>query len=127
MTLPLTVPTMQNLPREQRIAKRRDFLAIYETGRKDFGRHSVLFVRPNELGHPRLGITVTKKAGKAHVRNRLRRWCREVFRTMRTAAGLDPLGIDLVINVKPSAASATFAEFSADLTRLLRRSAGSRP
>lgn len=116
-------PTGQSLPRTSRIARRREFLEIYESGTKEAGRFAVLFLRSSDLAHPRLGVTVTKKAGKAHVRNRLKRWTREVFRTSRGPTGLEALGLDVVVNVKPSAATTTFVEFSNDLARLFRRAA----
>jgi len=40
----------------------------------------VLYARKNRLGENRVGITVSKKLGKAHVRNRTRRRIREVYR-----------------------------------------------
>ena len=40
----------------------------------------VLYARRNRLGVNRVGITVSKKLGKAHVRNRTRRRIREVYR-----------------------------------------------
>ena len=40
----------------------------------------VLYARPNRTGTNRVGITVSKKLGKAHVRNRIRRRLREVYR-----------------------------------------------
>jgi ribonuclease P protein component len=109
------------LPAPERIAKRRDFLRAYDQGRKEFARLSTVFTIPNGLDHPRLGITVTKKAGKAHDRNRLRRWVREIYRRSRTTVGLLDQGIDLVVNVKPAAAGCTFQEFSEDLKRVLAR------
>jgi ribonuclease P protein component len=81
----------------------------------------VIFVAPNELGHPRLGITVTRKAGKSHVRNRLRRWVREVYRRSRNEIGLEGHSVDIVVNVKPAAAGSDFAPFADDLRKVLGR------
>jgi ribonuclease P protein component len=109
------------LPKEKRLAKRREFLRVYETGRKLFSRYSVLFFAGNGLPHSRIGITATKKIGKANVRNRLKRWTREVYRRQREPLGLDARSVDVVVNVKSNAADATFSEYSEDLTRVLRR------
>jgi ribonuclease P protein component len=81
----------------------------------------VLFFSPNELPHSRLGITATRKVGKANVRNRVKRWTREIYRRQRELLGLDACAVDVVINVKPNAADATYEQFSDDLVRLLRR------
>jgi ribonuclease P protein component len=112
------------LPKQRRIAKRRDFLRVYETGRKLFSRYTVVFIAGNDLLHSRIGITATKKIGKATVRNRLKRWTREVFRTQREPLGLDDHPADIVVNVKPNAANACSADFRDDLSRVLRRVAG---
>ncbi|MBQ6832565.1 MAG: ribonuclease P protein component [Oscillospiraceae bacterium] len=40
----------------------------------------VLYARPNRTGGNRVGFTVSKKLGKAVVRNRVRRRLREVYR-----------------------------------------------
>ena len=121
-------PGAEALPKQKRLAKRREFLRVYESGRKLFARFVVMFFAPNDLPYSRLGITATKKVGKANVRNRLKRWSREVYRKQRGPLGLDDRAIDLVINVKPNAAEATFTEYEADLVRLLKRAAAeSRP
>ena len=109
------------LPKPKRLAKRREFLRVYETGRKIFSRYAVLFFAGNDLAHSRIGITATKKIGKANVRNRLKRWTREVYRRQRAPLDLDDRRLDIVVNVKPTAAEATFGDFRDDLARALRR------
>jgi ribonuclease P protein component len=109
------------LPKEKRIAKRREFVRVYETGRKVFSRYSVLFFSANGLPFSRIGITATRKLGKANVRNRLKRWTREVYRRQREPLGLDAQSLDIVVNVKPNAADSTFDDYSRDLIRALER------
>jgi ribonuclease P protein component len=109
------------LPKEKRLAKRREFLRVYEAGRKLFSRYSVLFFAANGLPYSRVGITATKKSGKANVRNRLKRWTREIYRHQREPLGLDTRGIDVVVNIKPNAAQAAWPDYSLDLQRALKR------
>jgi ribonuclease P protein component len=82
------------------------------------------------LPYSRVGITATKKSGKANVRNRLKRWTREIYRRQREPLGLDSRAIDVVVNIKPNAAQAEWPDYSLDLQRALKRvvseSAGSR-
>jgi ribonuclease P protein component len=111
------------LPKEKRLAKRREFLRVYETGRKLFSRYCVLFFAANGLPHSRVGITATKKLGKANVRNRLKRWTRETYRREREPLELDRHSLDFVVNIKPNAADAAFRDYRADLERLLARAA----
>lgn len=111
----------QALPRSVRLAKRREFLRVYETGRKLFSRYSVLFFAANALPYSRIGITTTKKIGKAHTRNKLKRWTREVYRRERQPLSFDERALDVVVNVKPNAATAEFEDYRADLSRALAR------
>jgi ribonuclease P protein component len=109
------------LPKQRRLAKRPQFVRVYDTGRKQFSRFAVLFFAGNDLQNSRIGITVTKKVGKAHIRNRLKRWTREVYRRQREPLGLDAQALDIVVNVKPGAAETSFDEYNRDLTRVLAR------
>lgn len=114
-------PRSEALPKEKRLAKRREFLRVYEGGRKIFSRYSVLFFAANDLSYSRIGITATKKLGKATLRNRLKRWTREVYRHEREPLGLDQRPVDIVVNVKPNAAGASWVEYRDDLQKVLRR------
>jgi len=114
-------PRPEALLKEIRLAKRREFVRVYDSGQKVFSRFSVLFFLANDLPQSRVGITVTKKVGKANVRNRLKRWTREVYRRQREPLALDSQSLDIVVNVKPNAAAASFDDYSRELTRVLER------
>jgi RNase P protein component len=44
-----------------------------------------------------------------------------VYRREREPLGLDARSLDVVVNVKPNAADATFSQYRDDLTRTLQR------
>jgi ribonuclease P protein component len=66
-------------------------------------------------GHPRLGLVVTRRLGKAVQRNRVKRVLREFFRRHR--AGLP--AADLVIMAKKGAADLAYQQVQEELGRLL--------
>jgi ribonuclease P protein component len=67
----------------------------------------------------RLGLSVPRRVGTATVRNRVRRRLRETFRRNRPAfAGQS---FRLVVNARPSAATASFAELSTDFLEAVGR------
>ena len=65
----------------------------------------VLYARKNHTPTNRVGITVSKKLGKANVRNRIRRRLREVYRLNEET--FQP-GWDIVVVARTRAISAPF-------------------
>jgi len=78
-------------------------------------------VRANSVGHPRVGVVVTKRLGGAVVRNRLRRRLQAAARAKLGTVG----AYDVVMTPQPAALTAGFGTLSASLARaLLRAGAG---
>ena len=70
----------------------------------------VLYARKNRTGGNRVGVTVSKKLGKAHVRNRTRRRIREVYRLNEEK--FQP-GWDIVVVARTKAVEAPFEKLTA--------------
>ena len=87
----------QGLPPARRVRKRREFEKAYKEGYKVVTPQFALYVRPNGLQASRLGITTTRRLGKAVVRNRARRLVREAYRKNQKAL---PPGYDFVVVVR---------------------------
>lgn len=67
------------LPRKFSMNLRAEFARVREQGESRPGRYLVVSVlRSDELDHPRVGYITTKKVGKAHERNQLRRRFRAI-------------------------------------------------
>ena len=56
------------------------FRRLYQKGTSHVSPSVVMYVKQNGLAYNRLGITVSKKIGKAVVRNRAKRRLREIYR-----------------------------------------------
>lgn len=63
-----------------RILKRSEFVYLSRHGRKLQNDVFIVVVLPGRTDRSRLGITVTRKVGKAVKRNRIKRLVREFFR-----------------------------------------------
>ena len=85
---------VKGFPKRIRLRKRRQYLAVQRGGHRVTTPHFVVYGRPNGGKPPRIGITVSKKVGKAVTRNRVKRLVREAFRLNRACL---PAGLDLVM------------------------------
>ncbi|NLX62251.1 MAG: ribonuclease P protein component [Tissierellia bacterium] len=68
------------MDKRYRLRSNQDFKKVYRNGKYYWNRNLVLYLSKNDLGHTRVGITVTKKIGKSVVRNKVKRRIREIIR-----------------------------------------------
>ena len=78
----------------------------------------VLYARKNRTGQNRVGITVSKKLGKAHIRNRVRRRFREVYRLNEDK--FLP-GWDIVVVARSKSVEAPFDKLTRSYLALAKR------
>ena len=105
--------------KREHLRRSRDFRRVYDRRRSVSDSWLIVYACENGLPYCRLGLSVSRKVGKAHHRNRLRRLYREAFRLTRHEM---PTGLDLVlIPRKPD--EPTLEALKRSLPRLVRQAA----
>jgi ribonuclease P protein component len=84
-------------PKAHRLQSPADFRRVFDRRKSASNGRITVCGCENDLGHPRLGVSVSRKVGGAIVRNRWKRMLREAFRQSREKL---PTGVDLVIVAK---------------------------
>jgi ribonuclease P protein component len=98
------VPSAPSLsfPRKLRLSHAREFEAVYAARLRKPKGPLILFAKPNELPHHRLGLSIGRAVGNAVRRNRLKRHIREAFRLLQHDLPRHPAGsYDLVVAARP--------------------------
>ena len=67
------------LKKDNRLKKRYQFAYVYRAGSHVSGKHVVLYFTPSKTKNIKVGFAVTKKLGKAYLRNFIRRRLREII------------------------------------------------
>jgi ribonuclease P protein component len=101
-----------------RLTDSPEFERVYRRGAAYRGRFFSVHAFPNELGTPRLGLSVSRKVGNAVTRNAVRRRLKEVFYS--ALPGI-PDNLDLVVSARPAAAEAGLTELNEEFERSLRK------
>jgi len=109
------VSGLEKFPRRERLSLKREFQRVFKSGDKQVGNNFICYrVRQPSSGR-KLGMAVSRKVGPAIVRNRVKRYIRETYRTQRRNMIDD---IHFVIVARPGCAKLDFHESKKELSKL---------
>lgn len=101
---------------DPRLTKRAQYEAVYQGGKSWANNLLILKAMPNNLTFNRFGLSVSKRVGKAVVRNHLKRQLKEVLRQLTFQQGWD-----IVYIARPPASSADYSQLKEAVEGMARR------
>lgn len=110
------------LSKKERLARQKDYEAVYGAKRVYSDRLLRIYVHPNGLGYSRIGYSVGKRIGGAVKRSRLKRLIRDAYRRNKPKL---PKGLDFVVIPRPGG-EYSLDEISLSLKNLLESAEGDR-
>ena len=98
------------------ICKNKEFSRVYSRGKSYVTPLVVVYILKNRLGRTRIGLTATKKVGKAVARNRARRVMRAALAaTLPREVG----GYDIILVARVRAVEAPYEKLDKTYRKLL--------
>ncbi|RHW36104.1 ribonuclease P protein component [Lysinibacillus yapensis] len=106
------------MKKRQRIKKNEDFQKVFKKGKSFANRQFVVYCLPKEdQAEFRIGLSVSKKIGKAVTRVQIKRYIRQVFLELKEDLKQD---MDYVIIARNQAATLNFHETKKSIEHVLK-------
>jgi ribonuclease P protein component len=109
------------------LKKNYEFRQLYSRSQSVANRLLVLYTKANGGPENRLGISVSRKVGKAVMRNRVRRWIKESFRCIMGQTNEQTQKMDMAVVARAAAGrlarDKAYKEINKSLLQLLTRQA----
>ncbi len=103
------------MKKENRIKKSHEIASIVKLRNKVFSSNYVIYFQKNDFQKNRFAVSVSKKIGKANVRNKIKRITRNVFR--EKIKQLD--SINIVVVAKNDLTKVSFEELKKEVNFLI--------
>ena len=100
--------------KEEHLTREAEYVAVYQKARSWVNNLLVVRALPNGLGVSRYGFSVSKRVGKATVRNHIKRQLRVIVRSEQTKPGWD-----IILIARPGIARANYPRIRQSVGRLL--------
>ena len=107
-----------SLRKDERLRLKKDFLRIVKQGRRYSTKNFLIIIYSQKLEKRRLGVSVSKKVGKAVERNRVKRLLREFFRLNKTIL---PVSCDILLIAKPGAKKLSYHQILSELSGFFKK------
>ena len=107
------------LSSENRLKKRKEFAYLYNHGEAKHTQHLTMVYIPTKFRAVKIGFSVTKKIGKAFVRNRVKRILRAVTREF---VGNLPDNYNIVFIAKSGIENLHYQEIKSQMAMLINKS-----
>lgn len=95
----------------------RNFRQIYKNGKSFANRNLVIYYIKNDTDDVKIGISISKKVGKAVIRNRLRRILKENLRQMKDIKQ----GYSIIFLVRVGSCSLTYKDMKGSIKHVLKK------
>ena len=99
----------------QSLKKNADFQIVYKEGKSFANKYLVMYVKENDLGINRIGISVSKKVGNSVVRHRVKRLILESYRLHEDMFNS---GLDMVIIARTTAKEKVYHDIESAVMHL---------
>ena len=106
------------LKRINRLKKRYQFNYVYKSGEHFSGEHMILYVVASKTKSIKVGLAVTKKVGKAVIRNRVRRQLREIIKKQVPTL---KQSYNIIVVARDNITSASFDVLSNEFSKLIKK------
>ncbi|MGM0420031.1 MAG: ribonuclease P protein component [Bacillota bacterium] len=103
------------------LKKNNQFRKVYQQGKSKASKYLVVYWLNNNLSYNRYGISISKKVGKAVIRNKLKRRLKEILRNWEHSYEIKR-GYDIIIIARKPVISLEFQDLKTDLRKLMKKS-----
>lgn len=109
----------QGLQKKERLSKTGDIKRISISGKKiEWPAASLSFIKRKSTDYSRIAVIASRKLGKSFLRNKMKRYVREIFRREKNNL---KTGLDLVVRLKPGAEKIGYNEFCLEFKKQLEK------